>query len=91
MKKAIGLLISFLLFTCHGYNQELLTEFEKSNGTRTADYSQIIDFYRRLDKASPKVLLKQMGMTDAGLPLHLVLFSNTGDLTRVPGINKTKL
>ena len=31
-----------------------------------------------LDKASPRLLLKEMGMSDAGYPLHLALFSNDG-------------
>lgn len=54
------------------------TPFEKSNGNETATYFQAIDFYKNLDKASPKILMKEMGPTDAGYPLHLVLVSNDG-------------
>lgn len=54
------------------------TPFEKSKGTETATYFEAVDWYRSLDKASPKVLVKEMGPTDAGYPLHLVLVSNDG-------------
>ncbi len=58
------------------YSQE--TAFEKSNGKETATYFQAIDFYKNLDKSSSKILMKEMGSTDAGYPLHLVLISNDG-------------
>jgi hypothetical protein len=54
------------------------TPFEKSKGTETATYSEAVLWYQQLDKASPKVLVKEMGPTDAGYPLHLVLVSNDG-------------
>ena len=54
------------------------TPFEKSNGKETATYFQAIDFYKNLDKASSKILMKEMGPTDAGYPLHVVLVSNDG-------------
>ena len=52
--------------------------FEKSNGTESATYFEAIEWYKDLDKASTQVLVKEMGMTDAGYPLHLVLVSNDG-------------
>lgn len=56
----------------------LTTPFERSNGTQTATYSECIDFYKRLDKASPRLAIREMGMSDAGYPYHVVLFSNDG-------------
>lgn len=52
--------------------------FEKTNGLESATYFEAIDWYKNLDKASTKVLVKEMGMSDAGYPLHLVLVSNDG-------------
>lgn len=52
--------------------------FEKTNGQESATYFEAIDWYKNLDKISPKVLVKEMGMSDAGYPLHLVLVSNDG-------------
>jgi hypothetical protein len=52
--------------------------FEKSKGLETATYFEAIDWYKQLDKISTRVLVKKMGATDAGYPLHLVLISNDG-------------
>ena len=54
------------------------TPFEKSNGTETATYFQAIDFYKSLARGSSNILVKTMGPTDAGYPLHLVMISNDG-------------
>ena len=65
---------SLILFSILAYSQQ--TPFEKSNGKETATYFQAIDFYKKLDNASSKIFMKEMGLTDAGYPLHLVLVSN---------------
>ncbi len=52
--------------------------FEKSNGLESSTYFEVIDWYKKLDKQSNQVLVKEMGMTDAGYPLHLVLVSADG-------------
>ena len=52
--------------------------FEKTNGLESATYFEAVDWYKNLDKISNKVLVKEMGMSDAGYPLHLVLVSNDG-------------
>ena len=52
--------------------------FEKTNGLESATYFEAIDWYKNLDKISTKVLVKEMGMSDAGYPLHLVMVSNDG-------------
>ncbi len=71
--------IVLLMLIAHlAHAQDFTTVFEKSNGTQTPDYFTIIDFYKQLDKASSRVLLKTMGMSDAGYPLHFLLFSNDG-------------
>lgn len=55
-----------------------LCRFEKSNGTETATYFEAVQWYKDLDKTAPAVLVKEMGLTDAGYPLHLVLVSADG-------------
>jgi Zinc carboxypeptidase len=52
--------------------------FEKSNGKESATYFEAIEWYKNLDKQSPLVMMKEMGMTDAGYPLHLVMLSSDG-------------
>src|SRR5579872_3729164 len=54
------------------------TPFERSNGTQTATYAECIAFYQHLDKLSPALSIREMGMSDAGYPYHVVLYSNDG-------------
>ena len=42
-------------------------------------YYEIIDWWKKLDQRSPKIKTLTMGMTDAGLPLNLIVVSNDGD------------
>ncbi len=78
MKKIIiaGLLAahSYLVFS-----QNLLTPFEKSNGTESPPYQEIISWWQQLAKQSGYVKMMPMGMTDAGYPLHLILVSADKD------------
>jgi hypothetical protein len=54
------------------------TPFENSGGKKTATYFECIEFYQKLDKESGKISIHPMGMSDAGYPYQLVLFSNDG-------------
>jgi zinc carboxypeptidase len=74
MKKLL-LLFAFI-FPLLVFSQQ--TPFEKSNGTETATYFECINFYKQLDKTSAKVSIKEIGMSDAGYPYHVVLYSNDG-------------
>jgi Zinc carboxypeptidase len=69
-------LCAALLFTT-ALNAQL-TPYEKSGALQTATYAECIQYYQQLDKQSPKVMMKTMGLTDAGLPLHLLLVSADG-------------
>lgn len=70
-------LFAFLLFNFYfGFTQQC--RFETSNGKETATYFEAIDWYKQLDKISPNVFVKEVGPTDAGYPLHLVLVSADG-------------
>ncbi len=58
--------------------QPLTTVFESSNGNATATYPQVIDYYRQLADTEAMISLKEMGMTDSGQPLHLVILDPEG-------------
>jgi len=78
MRTSIVLL--FILFTCSlGAQKTLITRFEKSNGTQTPAYFEIVDWWKKLDVQSGKVKMLTMEVTDAGYPLHLVVVANNGD------------
>jgi hypothetical protein len=67
-----------LLGPLFGRGQQLKTPFEVSDGKRTATYAECIAFYQQLDKLSPLVSIREMGMSDAGYPYHVVLYCNDG-------------
>lgn len=75
--------IAWMFIVCigvgkRGMSQSLETPFERSGGKQTATYAECIAFYKQLDKLSPLLSIKETGMSDAGYPYHLVLYSNDG-------------
>lgn len=75
MKKII---LTIILFSCiHAYTQEFATPFEISQGKATTTYFQCVEFYKKLALKYNTIQVKQMGITDANYPLHLVLVSST--------------
>src|SRR6187401_1331296 len=78
MKKIFAVFLSTLALNCL-VAQNITTVFEKSNGTKTPTYHEVIDWWQKLDAQSGKVKMLTMGMTDAGYPLHLVIVANNGD------------
>lgn len=59
------------------YNFE--TRFEKSGGTETGTYTEVINFYKELSEAYPSISLQEFGETDSGLPLHLAIYNPEGE------------
>ena len=55
--------------------KDFTTIFEKSKGTETATYQETIAFYQELAAAYPEISILEMGKTDSGFPLHLVVFN----------------
>lgn len=88
MKK---LILPFLIFVIFSTAQSQVCRFEKTNGLESATYFEAIDWYKNLDKTSNKVLVKEMGMTDAGYPLHLVMVSNDGKFDAVQWHKQNKV
>ncbi|MGO4819337.1 M14 family metallopeptidase [Flavobacterium sp. W22_SRS_FP1] len=66
------LLFSTTLFAQKETNYE--TVFEKGNGNQTATYKQTIAYYALLATDFPSIKIQEMGLTDSGERLHLVLF-----------------
>ena len=85
--KKIGLIILsvFVLASCDLSKYKLVkdydleTRFEKTKGTETATYSEVMAFYEELDASSTLISLREFGPTDSGNPLHLVVYDPTGD------------
>jgi Zinc carboxypeptidase len=72
-----GAFFALLLFFFYSaFAQKTPYEFKGKNYTAT--YEECIKFYQDLDQQFESISLMEMGMTDAGLPLHLVLLNGAG-------------
>jgi len=74
------LLAYILIFTCsinlcHS-SEKFITVFEQSKGTKTATYSQVMDYYQSLADNFEHVSIQSIGKTDSGKPLTLVTFNS---------------
>ncbi|MBC8154184.1 MAG: M14 family metallopeptidase [Bacteroidetes bacterium] len=71
------LYVLFSLFSNYGIAQTnpVLTPYEISQGRQTATYAQIISYYQQLDKQYEQVKLLEIGNTDIGKPLHVLLLA----------------
>lgn len=58
-----------------------LTRFDSSDGRETVTYEEAIAWWKKLDAVSPMVKMMEMGPTDAGFPLHLILISADKDFS----------
>lgn len=81
MKKFLFLLTSILFFACNSEKKDsketfdFTTTFEKSGGTQTPTYPEVIAYYKALAEKYDQIHLETIGQTDAGEPLHLVTFN----------------
>lgn len=74
MKKLLLLsLITSSLFAQK--NTMYQTSYEKGNGNQTATYAETISFFKLLDKDFESIQMLEMGMTDSGEPLHIVIYN----------------
>ena len=78
MKKIFLLLITVLFTTCQHHNNTFITQFEKSRGTETSEYADVINYFKELSSTYPELSVFEMGETDAGYPLHLVVYDSDG-------------
>lgn len=74
MNSKYFLLIIFCVSIIKAQNMRI--RYETTKGKETSTYAETIDFWKELDKISPKIKMEERGMTDAGFPLHLAIISN---------------
>jgi hypothetical protein len=55
--------------------------FWKGNGNQTATYKETIDYYTLLANDFSSIKIIEMGATDSGEPLHLVILIRRNNLT----------
>ena len=78
-KLLLSLSIIVIFVSCSSEKKEVTydftTVFESSNGTETATYEQVIEFYTQLADQYKSVAIYEMDRTDSGKRLHLVTFN----------------
>ena len=95
MKKLGILLLALTCLTCQqkNSNNTFITQFEKSGGTETPEYIDVISYYKELSNSYPEISFFEMGETDAGYPLHIVVFNTDGktQLNRIKNSTKNSV
>lgn len=65
-----------VMISCATGLAQLETPYERSGGTQSATYAEVMDFYTQLKATSPKVRIEEYGTTDIGEPLNLVIIAD---------------
>lgn len=96
MKKIISFFLFLALVSCNSNkkkNIDFTTLFEKSNGTETPEYKDVISFYEKLASTYNEISLFEIGETDSGKPLHLIIFNSDGktNLDKIKNSTKNKV
>lgn len=74
--KFYSIIILSALFTLSTLeSQSQLTPYEVSEGKKTTTYEECIDYYRAMEYKYKCIQVKEVGSTDAGEPLHVILLS----------------
>lgn len=78
MKFCLSIIAALVVcsFQNHAQNKDFTTPFETSMGTETPTYDQVIDYYQALANHFPQIKMLEMGATDSGKPLHIVIFNS---------------
>ena len=83
MRFFLIIIVLFLLISYENKKQNTTTNFsthfEATDGTETATYDQVVDFYLKLAREFPEINIQTVGETDSGYPLHLVTYNKDGD------------
>jgi hypothetical protein len=58
----------------HEIQDKYITYFEETKGMGSPAYQDIISYYKILAADFPQVQINEMGLTDSGYPLHLVVY-----------------
>ena len=95
--KKLSFLFLFIFLACKQNSKitekKFTTLFEKSNGTETPEYKEVISFYEDLASAYNEISLFKIGKTDSGKPLHLAVFNANGktDLANIKNSTKNRV
>jgi len=75
MNKLPFIFLLFSTFSIAQKSNKYDTFFEKGNGNQSATYEETIRYYQLLANDFETIQLKEMGLTDSGKPLHIVVYN----------------
>lgn len=78
MRKLCSILLLFCL-ALSTQAQDFTTKYERTNTRETVTYHECIAYYKQLVKRYPQLKMLEIGQTDSGYPLHLVILSGDRD------------
>jgi hypothetical protein len=98
MKSFLTALLVLFLFSCSSEKKDVdydfTSPFEKSQGTESATYAEVIEFYTQLAENYKSIAMYTMDKTktDSGEPLHLITFNpNRSFESEFSGDNKKNI
>ncbi len=79
MRKLILLIVSFLcIFSLNAQEESWTTTFESSNGLRTANYEEVINYSKKLAEASPQITYEVIGRSAGGYDIPIMIVNKKG-------------
>ncbi|WP_148782786.1 M14 family metallopeptidase [Aquimarina intermedia] len=72
---------NIISFSSQSQTTSYQTLFERSEGMETPTYPEVIEFYQKLADDFKEIEIKEMGITDSGHPLHLIIYAADGNFS----------
>jgi hypothetical protein len=74
-------LLFFAFITCFSVKAQVPyeTQFESTGGKQTPNYDEVIAYFQKIADDFEEVSIIEMGMTDSGFPLHVILYDKNRD------------
>ncbi|MDP4704547.1 MAG: M14 family metallopeptidase [Polaribacter sp.] len=96
LKTIFYFLLLILILSCAGNKNsttDFTTPFEKSKGTETPEYKEVIAYYQQLSNSFDEISMFTFGQTDSGEPLHLLVYNQQGikNIDVIKRLSKNKI
>ena len=96
LKTIFYFLLLIFILSCAGNKNstvDFTTPFEKSIGTETPEYKEVIAYYQQLSNSFDEISMFTFGQTDSGEPLHLVVYNQQGikNIDVIKRLSKNKI
>lgn len=84
----LATLLVILTYTSRCMSQSVLSYYQNN---QTPTYAEVMDYYRYADSISPYMHLQEGGLTDAGIPLHVLVIDGDQQFTAASARSRNKM